>query len=40
MKTKEFLEIERDFHDKYAERLDWDEPLEDEFSYESKNTYL
>jgi ubiquinone/menaquinone biosynthesis C-methylase UbiE len=37
LEITDFLEIERAFHDSYAERLDWDKPLEDQFSYDSKN---
>lgn len=37
LKSEEFLEIERAFHDSYAERLDWDKPLEEQFSYDAKN---
>lgn len=30
----EYLRIERDFHDKYADEIDWDEPVTDNLSYD------
>ncbi|MGF1555108.1 class I SAM-dependent methyltransferase [Paucihalobacter sp.] len=30
----EFLEIEKEFHDNYANKLDWDEPLKERLSYD------
>ncbi|MGB3608038.1 MAG: class I SAM-dependent methyltransferase [Psychroserpens sp.] len=29
-----FLEIEKEFHDNYANKLDWDEPLKERLSYD------
>lgn len=31
---KDYLKIERDFHDNYSNGLDWDKPLNEFFSYE------
>lgn len=32
--TEEYLEIERAFHDNYADTLDWDKPLSENLSYD------
>ena len=34
LSRKDYLNVERDFHDKYSKRLDWDSPIKDSFSYE------
>jgi 2-polyprenyl-3-methyl-5-hydroxy-6-metoxy-1,4-benzoquinol methylase len=33
---KEFLKIEKEYHDNYAKKLDWDQPLEERLSYETE----
>lgn len=32
-----FLQIEKEFHDNYANKLDWDKPLEERLSYETES---
>ena len=34
LEHNEFLEIEKEFHDNYAKKLDWDEPLKERLSYD------
>ncbi len=34
----DYLKIEKDFHDMYANGLDWDKPLNEFFSYEDEGT--
>ena len=40
MKHNEFLEIEKEFHDNYANKLDWDEPLKERLSYDIASVAL
>ena len=37
MEHNEFLEIEKEFHDNYANKLDWDTPLEERLSYDTES---
>ena len=37
LKHNKFLEIEKEFHDNYANKLDWDKPLEKRLSYETES---
>lgn len=34
LEEEKYLKIEKDFHDQYAEKIDWDEPIQQFYSYE------
>jgi 2-polyprenyl-3-methyl-5-hydroxy-6-metoxy-1,4-benzoquinol methylase len=37
LEHNKFLEIEKEFHDNYANKLDWDTPLEERLSYDTES---